>query len=222
MLHADQGNGTGSICLTSDAGGITLNPGTFVSVGGIADAEIRLFEDTGAGSNYAAIKVQNMSASYTLTLPADDGCCGETLTTDGSGTLTWESAASGSTEATQTNMEAEATGTIFAPPDLIRHSPGIAKVWARWEQTGGTHTMGASYNMDGMIDGGAAGFSDLEFGADFSSGEYAITGSQEAAGIFTMESGSAAAGTLTIRFMDTSGTYTDATHASVVIFGEQV
>ena len=76
MLHADQGSGTGSICLTSDAGGITLNPGTFVTIGGIADGEIRIMEDSGAGTNYAAIKVQNMSASYTLTLPADDGCCG--------------------------------------------------------------------------------------------------------------------------------------------------
>ena len=95
VLHADQGSGTGSICLTSDAGGITLNPGTFVSVGGIADGEIRIFEDTGAGCNYAAIKVQNMSASYTLTLPADDGCCGEVLTTNGSGTLTWEAAGGG-------------------------------------------------------------------------------------------------------------------------------
>ena len=95
VLHADQGSGTGSICLTSDAGGITLNPGTFVSVGGIADAEIRLFEDTGAGCNYAAIKVQNMSASYTLTLPADDGCCGEALTTNGSGLLTWAAVGGG-------------------------------------------------------------------------------------------------------------------------------
>jgi len=36
-----------------------------------------------------------MSASYTLTLPADDGCCGEALTTNGSGLLTWASAGGG-------------------------------------------------------------------------------------------------------------------------------
>ena len=95
ILHADQGNGTGSICLTSDAGGITLNPGTFVTIGGIADGEIRLMEDSGAGTNYVAIKAQDMSASYTLTLPVDDGCCGEALTTNGSGTLTWASAGGG-------------------------------------------------------------------------------------------------------------------------------
>ena len=121
VLHADQGNATASICLTSDAGGITLNPGTFVTVGGIADAEIRLFEDTGAGCNYAAIKVQNMAASYTLTLPADDGCCGEALTTNGSGVLTWAAASGGgsdqhvnlATTATQSLSTGSITPLIF-------------------------------------------------------------------------------------------------------------
>jgi len=103
MLHADQGSGTGSICLTSDAGGITLNPGTFVTVGGIADGEIRIMEDSGAGTNYAAIKVQNMGASYTLTLPADDGCCGEFLKTNGSGVLDWATAGGGGASALQVN-----------------------------------------------------------------------------------------------------------------------
>ena len=121
VLHADQGSGTGSICLTSAAGGITLNPGTFVTVGGIADAEIRLFEDTGAGCNYAAIKVQNMAASYTLTLPADDGCCGEALTTNRSGVLTWAAASGGgsdqhvnlATTATQSLSTGSITPLIF-------------------------------------------------------------------------------------------------------------
>jgi len=109
ILHADQGSGTDSIHLLSDAGGITLNPGTFVTVGGIADAEIRLFEDTGAGCNYAAIKVQNMAASYTLTLPADDGCCGEALTTNGSGVLTWAASGGGIPYSSATVAIIEAT-----------------------------------------------------------------------------------------------------------------
>ena len=123
--------------------------------------------------------------------------------------------------ATQAEMEAASSTTAYVTPGRTQHHPGVAKVWARWEQTGGTHTMGASYNMTTMVDGGAAGFSDLTFNVDFSSGEYAITGSAEAASIFTMEAGSAAAGTLTIRFMDTGGTYNDATTASVAIFGDQ-
>jgi len=70
-----------------------------VTIGGNATnaGEIRIMEDSDAGTNYVAIKAQNMSASYTLTLPADDGCCGETLTTNGSGTLTWAAAGGGTT-----------------------------------------------------------------------------------------------------------------------------
>ena len=123
--------------------------------------------------------------------------------------------------ATQAEMEAAPSVTAYVSPGRTQNHPGVAKVWARWEQTGGTHTMGDSYNMTSMVDGGAAGYSDLTFDTDFSSGEYAITGSAEAAAIFTMESGSAAAGTLTIRFMNVDGVYNDATHASVAIFGTQ-
>jgi uncharacterized Zn-binding protein involved in type VI secretion len=158
----------------------------------------------------------------TYTWPGSDGSSGNALTTNSSGTLSWSSITPSPTQASASAIKAETNEDTYAPPDLIKHTPGIAKVWARWEQTGGTHTMGASYNMNGMVDGGATGFSDLEFLVDFSSGEYAITGSAEAAAIFMMESGSAAAGTLTIRFADVDGTYTDATHASVAIFGEQV
>jgi hypothetical protein len=37
ILHADQGSGAASICLTSDAGGITLNPAGSVTMGGDID-----------------------------------------------------------------------------------------------------------------------------------------------------------------------------------------
>ena len=62
-------------------GGTTANSG-----------EIRFMEDLDNGSNYAAIKAPAcIGTNYTLTLPGDDGCCGEVLTTNGSGTLTWGS-----------------------------------------------------------------------------------------------------------------------------------
>jgi hypothetical protein len=50
---------------------------------------IRL-EESGVGCSYVAIQPPAcLAASYTLTLPADDGCCGQILTTNGTGTLTW-------------------------------------------------------------------------------------------------------------------------------------
>ena len=39
-------------------------------------------------------------------------------------------------EATKAEMEAETAGAKFVPPDLVRNSPGVAKAWVRWEQTG--------------------------------------------------------------------------------------
>ena len=220
VLHADQGSGTGSICLTSDAGGITLNPGTFVSVGGIADAEIRLFEDTGAGCNYAAIKVQNMSASYTLTLPADDGCCGEALTTNGSGVLTWAAGASGPSQADQAALECETNEDTYAPPDMIKFSPGVAKAWARWEMCG-AHGLLASYNMTSATDGGAVGDSDLLFATDFSSANYSIVFGGFVNG--KLQGKSAAAGGLTVEFESSNATSpnVDTDFNNFAAFGDQ-
>ena len=98
-IFNDQGNGTGSICLTSDAGGITLNPGTFVTVGGNATnaGEIRIFEDTDNGCNYVALKAPNVSTSYTMTLPtAVAGTCGFVLTSTTAGVTSWAATGSGS------------------------------------------------------------------------------------------------------------------------------
>ena len=99
MLHADQGNGVGSICLTSDAGGITLNPATFVTVGGNATnaGEVRILEDTDHGSNYVALKAPNVSTSYTITLPtAVAASCGLFLKSTCAGVTSWAAASGGS------------------------------------------------------------------------------------------------------------------------------
>ena len=98
LIHADQGSGVGSICLTSDDGGITLNPATFVTVGGNATnaGEIRILEDTDNGSNYVAVKAPNVSTSYTMTLPtAVAGTCGFVLTSTTAGVTSWAAAAGG-------------------------------------------------------------------------------------------------------------------------------
>jgi len=112
ILHADQGNGTGSICLTSDAGGITLNPATFVTVGANATnaAEMRMFEDTDNGCNYVALKAPNVSTSYTITLPtAVAGTCGFVLTSTTAGVTSWAAAAGGADLGTANTWTADQT-----------------------------------------------------------------------------------------------------------------
>ena len=98
ILHADQGNGVGSISLVSDVGGITLNPATFMTLGGNSTnaGEMRIFEDTSNGCNYVALKAPNVSTSYTITLPtAVAGASCYVLTSTNAGVTSWAAAASG-------------------------------------------------------------------------------------------------------------------------------
>jgi hypothetical protein len=59
-----------------------------------AQGDLRLQDTT--GGEYVAIQAPaTLASSYTLTMPVDDGTAGQALVTDGSGVLSWSSAASG-------------------------------------------------------------------------------------------------------------------------------
>lgn len=84
------------------AGNVVVNgsiavPSPFAVTGNsTAGAEIRLPEDTDNGSNYVALKAPNSLASnLTLTLPSADGTSGQVLQTNGSGTLSFATPATG-------------------------------------------------------------------------------------------------------------------------------
>jgi hypothetical protein len=59
-----------------------------------AQGDLRL-QDTTGGEFVALQAPGTLASSYTLTLPVDDGTSGQALITDGSGVLSWSSAASG-------------------------------------------------------------------------------------------------------------------------------
>ena len=73
-----------------------INDGNFVGVGGnsAAPGEIRIFEDTDNGSHYTGFKAGNNTASVAYVLPTADGSAGTSLTTDGSGVLSWSASLS--------------------------------------------------------------------------------------------------------------------------------
>jgi hypothetical protein len=59
-----------------------------------AQGDLRLQDTT--GGEYVAIQAPaTLASSYTLTMPVDDGTAGQALITDGSGVLSWSTAASG-------------------------------------------------------------------------------------------------------------------------------
>ena len=80
---------SGSSSLTWD--GTTLSS-TQVNITG--QGTLRL-QDTSGGEYVALRSPSALGASYTLTFPADDGTSGQALITDGSGVLSWSTAASG-------------------------------------------------------------------------------------------------------------------------------
>ena len=61
-------------------------------------SEIKLKADTGGGTvSFKGPASTTGDADFPLTLPVNDGAADEVLTTNGSGTLTWASAAAGAT-----------------------------------------------------------------------------------------------------------------------------
>ena len=75
-------------------GASSASTGRFTQVNITGQGDLRL-EDS-AGGEYVALQAPaTLAASYTLTMPADDGTNGQALITDGSGNLSWSTAASG-------------------------------------------------------------------------------------------------------------------------------
>lgn len=70
-------------------------------------------EDPGAGTNKVSIVVPAaLAASYTLTLPVDDGLSGQVLSTDGSGVLSWL-AFTNLTDGDKGDITVSGTGTVW-------------------------------------------------------------------------------------------------------------
>jgi hypothetical protein len=75
-------------------GATTASTGVFTQVDITAQGDLRLQDS--AGGEYVALQAPTtIATSYTLTMPVDDGTSGQALITDGSGNLSWSTAASG-------------------------------------------------------------------------------------------------------------------------------
>lgn len=77
-------------------GATTANSANFTNIIVEDNGEIKLSEDSANGTNYVSLKAPNdLTNSYTLTLPPDDGVSGQVIATDGSGNLYFVDADSG-------------------------------------------------------------------------------------------------------------------------------
>lgn len=129
-------------------------------------------------------------------------------------------ASSGPSQSSQSALEAETDEDTYPPPDLIKHSPGMAKVWVQWEEIG-AHGITGSYNMTSVTDGGAAGDADHLWATDFSGTGWASAGMVENNSFLTLELGTEAVGGVTTISLSHSGNAGDENRNSMAVFGDQ-
>ncbi len=82
-------------------------------------------------------------------------------------------AANPSVAASQAEMEAASSTTVFDTPGRTQYHPGVAKAWALTAADGESNTV--SYNMSSVTDGGT-GARTYVFDTDFSTANYAASG----------------------------------------------
>lgn len=127
--------------------------------------------------------------------------------------------------ATQSEMEAASSTTVYASPGRVQYHPGVAKAWCEFNGTG-TPAMVVSHNMDSSITDNGAGTWTVSFTTDFSSTGYACIvthidddGSTPSYGQSAYYS--KATGSITILAGNNSGSFVDVSSISVVAFGDQ-
>jgi hypothetical protein len=131
--------------------------------------------------------------------------------------------------ATQAEMEAAASNTVYVPAGRVNFNPGVAKAWIKFSVSGGTPTINASHNVASLTDNGVGDWT-VNFTTAFSSANYCamVTVSAKSAGAVQgnfAQTGTMAAGSCQIfaSYTNASGVQllTDADQVYAVFFGDQ-
>jgi hypothetical protein len=84
-------DGSGSLSWTTVDGGSSSATSLSATGDATGSGVLKLYEDTDDGTNYAGLKAGTMASDVTWTLPTAHGTSGQSITTDGLGTLSWTS-----------------------------------------------------------------------------------------------------------------------------------
>lgn len=127
--------------------------------------------------------------------------------------------------ASQAEMEAASSTTVYATPGRTGFHPGVAKGWVNFNGTS-TPTVVTSYNVDSSITDNGTGDYTISWTTDFSSAGYVVVGSGYASGVYITMRGTAtgtglAAGTFRSNWTDAATTLTDPTVVTIIAFGDQ-
>lgn len=118
--------------------------------------------------------------------------------------------------ATQTEMEAASSTTTNVTPGRTQYHPGVAKVWAKLNQSGGQSII-TSYNCSSITDAGV-GLSTVAFSTSFSSSSFVNVGSREN-GVVTFNS--PGTGSIRVDSREYDGTGQDSGEVYFAAWGDQ-
>lgn len=127
--------------------------------------------------------------------------------------------------ASQSDMEAGTSALKTVTPSVVKHHPGVAKFWACVTISGTTPTLAASYNVT-SVSRVSSGVYTITIDADFSSANYAVMAMSEANSgnnnrTSSVQFGTRTAGSVQLRFEDSSFNSNDPPSFYVVGFGDQ-
>lgn len=131
----------------------------------------------------------------------------------------------GTSAATQAQMEAATVTTVYASPGRTKYHPGVAKAWCYFDgQTVGTNAPTAGYNVTTVTRNGTGDYT-LNLITSFSGTSYAVVGnsnrndtSSDATIVFPV---ALTAGACQIRTVNTGGSLHDPSMVSVSLYGDQ-
>ena len=184
------------------------------------------------GNTDGTIQLQVNGTTPSITLAANGsigvgstpgyGTNGQVLTSSGTGSApTWTTPAS-ATAATQAQMEAASSNTVFATPLNTNFSPGVAKAWLKCDAAGAIQV---SHNITSITDT-ATGQVTVTLNTDFSSADYVILCTAEsstgAPRFLQSSSGTPpTAGAFLIQSFNVAGSTADSTNYYAACFGDQ-
>ena len=154
---------------------------------------------------------------------------GSTITIDSGATITNSGTAngfsSGPSQATQAALEAETNEDTYAPPDLIKHSPGVGKAWSKtlaWPGSGNNFSIQGSYNVVSIADNGTGLFTHT-WDTDFAVANTYVNGGWGSEGrvVGVIYQSAAVGSSQNTVVIANSGDRTDCNPVMFVAFGDQ-
>jgi len=122
-------------------------------------------------------------------------------------------------ETTQAEMEAETAVAKFVPPDLVKHSPGVAKMWIQLDGTG-TVTDNGSYNVSGVVDNAVGDYTATVDTDMTDTGRYVMVAFAESPNVSDDAAGPNL-GSMRVRTQDANDNLIDVNRLYLALLGDQ-